>query len=165
MIDFFFLIFFTFVPNNNSLFYSDIALVKLPSPVKFSDYVQTIALSNVPTTISKDVITMGYGLVKTNVLPQNLQYTKLKTIDMLLCTESTHNLISKYSVVCANGTQASLCAGDKGGPLVSATTGKLVGTAIFTSRDCKEGLPQGFAGIFAYTEWIDGVIEGVISKN
>lgn len=98
------------------------------------------------------------------VLPQNLQYAKFKTIKMQQCVETTQHLISQYSVVCANDPQASLCTSDTGGPLVDKA-GKLVGVAILTSKDCKEGLPQGFAGIFAYAEWIDGVIEGVIRKN
>lgn len=147
------------------MFYSDIALVKLPSPVTLSNYVQTIPLTSVPPTIGNDVITVGYGLVNNDVLAQNLQFTKLKTIDMQQCVETTENLISKYSVVCANQTEASLCTGDKGGPLISAKSGKLVGVAIFTSTDCKAGLPQGFAGIYAYTEWIDGVMEGDIGKK
>lgn len=146
-------------------FYSDIAIIKLPSPVKPSDYVQPIQLAPVPITPGSNVITTGYGLVKTKVLPHNLQYTKFNVIDTKNCVKEieTHKLISKYSIACAKGISSSLCIGDVGGPLVSVDTGKLVGVAIFTYRDCEVG-PQGFTGIYAYREWIDGVVEGVIRK-
>lgn len=123
-------------------------------------------MSSVPITTGANVVTTGYGLVKTKVLPHNLQYTKFNTIDMQNCVKEIdlHKLISKYSLVCAKGVQSSLCIGDVGGPLVSADTGKLVGIGIFTYRDCEVG-PQGFTGIYPYIEWIEGVIEGVIRKK
>lgn len=134
--------------------------------MKISDYVQPIQLSSVPIAPGANVITTGYGFVKTKVLPHNLQHTKFNIIDMHKCVKDIdmNKLISKHSVVCAKGIQSSLCIGDVGGPLVSADTGKLVGLAIFTYRDCEVG-PQGFTGIYAYLEWIEGVIEGVIRKN
>lgn len=138
-------------------------MVKLPSPVKMSNYVQTVPFASVPPTIGNDVLTTGYGVLKPKLPPQNLQFTNLKTIDMQKCVKDPQTLISRYSVICANGTQTSLCGGDVGNPATDKT-GKLVGLAIFTGKNCGVGLPQGFTGVFAYTEWIDGVIEGAISR-
>lgn len=140
-------------------------MIKLPSPVTFSKYVYSILLSTSPANIGTVATTMGYGYVKPKIFPQNLQYIQLKTVDLQQCVKNTQNLISKNGVICASGNEVSICSGDVGGPLVSALTGKLVGVAISTQKDCTAGLPQGFTGIFAYTEWIDGVIEGVIRKN
>lgn len=137
----------------NTFFFphSDIALVKLPRYVQVSDYVNPIRLSSVPPTAGTDVITMGYGLVYTNVFPQNLQYTQFKTVDLKECAPDTG--------VCAKGTQSSLCFGDIGGPLVSAITGRLVGIAISTWGDCEVNRPQSFTAISSYIKWIDGIMK------
>lgn len=144
-----------------SHFYSDIALVKLPSSVQFSIYIRKISLSPEPTNAGAHVTTMGYGLVYTNVFPQNLQYTKFKTVDIQQCGNiQSLNLIPKYGTVCAKGTQSGLCFGDMGDPLVSADNGKLVGIAISAWGDCDVG-PQRFTGIFPYIEWIKKVMNPV----
>lgn len=141
-----------------SHFDSDIALIKLPRPVKFSDYVRPIPLSTVSTNAGSHVITMGYGLAKTNVFPDNLQHTTFKTIASQECAPHTLNLIPKDSLLCAKGTLSSLCFGDMGDPLVSAYSGKLVGLAISTWGDCEVDHPQTYTNIHPYIDWIDGVM-------
>lgn len=146
-----------------SNFYSDIALIKLPSPVQFSDYIKPIALSSVPTATDTDVTITGYGLVKPKIFPQNLQYANLKTVDVQECELNAHNSVAKDSIVCTRGTQSRLCWGDGGGPLVSTDSNKVVGVAIFTWGDCEDG-PQGFTSVVPYLEWINGLMDGTIRK-
>lgn len=138
-----------------SYFSSDIALVKLPSPVQFTDYVKPIELSSERTAIGKDVTTMGYGRVNEDIFPHNLQYTEFNTIGKLECTTDEYKLVRNYHVVCAKGTQSSICTGDVGGPLVSG--GKLIGVAISTWNECEVDHPQGFTSIIPYMEWISGI--------
>lgn len=133
------------------LFSSDIALVKLPRYVQLSQYIQPIRLSSVAPGIGMDVFMMGYGLVFTNVFPQNLQFTKFKTIDLKECAPN--------SMVCAKGSQSSMCFGDIGGPLVSVNSGRLVGIAVSTWGDCEVNRPQSFSGIPPYIKWIDSVMK------
>ena len=100
--------------------HSNIALIKLPSPVEPSDYVKTIELSCSPAAADTEVITMGYGLVTPEIYPHHMQYTKLKTIDFQECQNKTKNLIktrrmiSKNSVICANGLKTRNSDGDSG---------------------------------------------------
>ena len=122
-------------------------------------------LSTAPTSIGANVIAMGFGLIKDKIIPQNLQFTKLKTVDFRECVKDTQKLISKNAIVCANETNTVLCDYDLGDPLVSTDTGKLIGIAIISDKNCQLGHPQGFTGISAYAEWIDGVIEGVIGQK
>lgn len=153
------------------LFHSDVALIKLPKSVRGSEYIRKILISCVSTPIATDVITMGFGRVSTTdkILATTLQYTKLKTIDVQEClsnTRDSHNLTeAKNSLICASGPETSICRGDKGGPLVSAKTGKLIGIASYADGNCTLGSPNAFNGISPYIQWIEGIIEDYICKK
>lgn len=108
---------------------------------------------------------MGFGRITDKKFAKILQYSQMQTIEMQKCIADTQYLISKNSVVCAVGTQSSICKGDLGGPLVSANTGKLIGIATFVDADCEVGRRQGFTGVSAYIQWIEGVTEGVICQK
>lgn len=138
--------------------FSDIALIKLPSPVQFSDYVKPIELSPEPIAIGMAATTMGYGRVSEDVFPHNLQHTQFNAINKQECVSFEHTFISDYNdyhVICAKGSQSSICIGDVGGPLVSSN--KLVGIAISTWGNCELDRPQGFTSIAPYIEWIVGI--------
>lgn len=108
---------------------------------------------------------MGFGRVTNKTFAKTLQHTKMQTLELQQCIANTQYLISKNSVVCALSEQSGICHGDLGGPLVSANTGKLVGIATYVDKDCEVGHRQGFTGVSAYMQWIDGVTEGVICKK
>lgn len=114
---------------------------------------------------------MGFGRVSATdkIFATTLQYTKLKTIDLKECLSNTkdlHNLTEvKNSLVCASGPKTSICRGDKGGPLVSAKTGKLIGIASYADGNCTLGSPDAFNGISPYIQWIEGIIDDYICKN
>lgn len=132
-------------------FNSDIALIRLPRRVPFSEYVRRISLSSAPIFANTQVITLGYGLVKNSVFPDNLQHTKFQTTE---CAPHTLDLVPKDSLVCAKGVLSSLCVGDMGDPLVSGLTGKLVGVAISTFGDCDVDRPQTYISVSPYIDWI-----------
>lgn len=152
-------------------YYSDVALIKLPKSARRSEYIRNILISCVPTPIGSDAITMGFGRVSAtdNIFATTLQYTKLKTINLEECVSNTQNLHkltnAKNSLVCASGSETSICRGDKGGPLVSAKTGKLIGIASYANGNCTLGSPDAFNGISPYIQWIEGIIEDYICKN
>lgn len=152
-------------------FRSDVALIKLPKSVRRMEYIRNILISCVPTPIGSDVITMGFGRVSSTdkIFATTLQYTKLKTIDSQECVSNTKDLHSltegKNSLICASGSETSICRGDKGGPLVSTKTGKLVGIASYADGNCTLGSPDAFNGISPYIQWIEGIIEDYICKN
>lgn len=112
-------------------------------------------MSTESTAIGSDAITLGYGRVNEDIFPQNLQYTKFNTINKLECTTDEYKLMPNYHVVCAKGTQSSICIGDVGSPLISGS--KLIGVAISTWKECEVDHPQGFTSIKPYVEWIDGI--------
>lgn len=147
------------------------ALIKLPSSVQRSEYIRPILISCLPTPIGSDAITMGFGRVSATdkIFATTLQYTKLKTIDLQECvsnTQNLHNLTNaKNSLVCAHGPETSICRGDKGGPLVSTKTGKLIGIASYADGNCTLGSAHAFSGITPYIQWIEGIIDDYICKK
>lgn len=134
-----------------------------------SEYIRHILISCVPTPIDTKAITMGFGRVSAadNIFATTLQYTKLKTIDVQECLsniQNLHNLTNnKNDLVCASGS--GICRGDKGGPLVSTKTGKLIGIASYADGNCTPGRPVAFNSIRPYIQWIEGIINDYICKN
>lgn len=103
---------------------------------------------------------MGYGLATAKVFPKNMQYANLKTVGLQECAPIKPRLIPKDSLFCAKDAHATICLGDGGGPLVSAKTGKLIGISVSSWGDCEFG-PQGFTGIGAYFNWINGIMNPI----
>lgn len=131
-----------------SIFFSnsDIGLIKLPSPVDFSDTIQPIPLA-CSSQSDTDVIAVGNGLTRsTNINnPPILLYTHLRTVGMFKCLRTFPFLIFRTSVICAEGNEKnSICFGDSGGGLSTVDTNKLVGiTSFVKGMGCEEGFPQG----------------------
>lgn len=138
--------------------------MKLPSLVKFTDSVQPIRFTSIPTVAGLDVFAMGFGLVNDKVFPHNLQYASFKTIPLNECAPVKPNLIPKDSLICAKDVQSRLCLGDAGNPLVNSYTGKLMGIAVSTWGDCEIG-PQSFTGINAYIDWINRIMNDIAIKQ
>lgn len=146
--------------------FSDIATIKLPKPVQFSKYIQPIELSDstAPSAISKDLVTLGYGLKNLifEGIPDNLQYATFRAAELSECVQSPSAVksIRKNGVVCGFVVQGRLCFGDIGAPLQSLETGKLVGIAISSGgHDCEVSRFQSFSGIAVHKKWIEGEID------
>lgn len=149
--------------NDYTVFYSDIALIKLPEPVAFSDVIKPVKLA-CSSTHGMDVTVIGNGLTNTTSksLAPILQYTTLTTIRHLQCLKDFPILLFRKTVICATGLQQrSSCRGDSGGPLVSTTGKALVGAVSFGSGlGCHLGSPQGYTNIPSYLSWI-GEVTGI----
>lgn len=142
------------------LSYSDIGLIKLPTPVEFTDIIKPVPLA-CESTSGMDVVAIGNGLTKDTdkTIAPTLQYTQLSTITMPECLLTYPILLFRKSVVCARGVQQrSVCRGDSGGPLVTTDTGKLIGISSFVNlMGCEVGNPQGFTRVAAHLDWIKEV--------
>lgn len=93
---------------------SDIALIKLPEPVEFSDVIKPISF---PCSVSNgmDVIAVGNGFRRDydRGLPPILQYTELKTVSMLSCSWNYPVPFFSHSVICVKGKEhKSVCHGN-----------------------------------------------------
>lgn len=151
------------------LFYSDVALIKLSSPVQLSEYIQAVPFACQSTAADTDVIALGFGRVSIidKIFATTLQYTEMKTVDSKECFSKSNGLTSEDNVVCADETLTSICKGDQGGPLVLADSNTLIGVASYANRNCKLGHSHGFIDVTAndIMQWIEEVTEEQICKK
>lgn len=136
---------------------NDIALVKLPQRVEYTDAIQPATLpyefKNKDLSGFK-VIASGWG--SENDYSSDMQYTDLKVIDNVECTREYNSNIIRSSVVCAKGVQyETVCSGDSGGPLVLTGTRTVVGVTSFGPSDgCLMNVAGGFSRVTHYLDWI-----------
>lgn len=138
---------------------NDIALIRLPSRVQFSDTIQAVNLPSPGDRFyNREVVAIGFGVTNTTnrQLPPVLQWAQLNTISNLRCLFDFPFLFGRQTVICARGSQQeSVCFGDSGGPLVTADSHTLVGIASFVSGNgCHLGNPQAFTRVRQYLDWI-----------
>ncbi|XP_052899588.1 collagenase-like [Anopheles moucheti] len=144
----------------NPLFVAnDVALVKLPQKVEFSERVQPVKL---PTGSSdyagETVVVSGWGLMETGgSVAQELQYATLQVITNSECQKTFSPLVVRKTTLCARGdVKESPCNGDSGGPLVLAEDKTLVGVVSFGhALGCERGFPAAFARVTAFREWVN----------
>lgn len=94
--------------------YNDIALLKLNSEVRFTEYVKPICLPVTPITdVLKDLEATGWGKVETGIRSTHLLKVRLEEFSHEICNETYMHIMSmrklKYGIV--NDTQ--ICAGGK----------------------------------------------------
>lgn len=132
------------------IFSSDIGLVKLPSPVKFTDAIQPVNLA-CSTSYDADVIAIGSGKMNSQITTKNnspnLHYAHLKTVSQLKCFRHLPIIAFRKSIICSRGEEKqSICIGDSGSPLIEAKSQNLVGISSFglalfgCQRDVSQGL-------------------------
>lgn len=145
---------------------SDIALIKLPEPVEFSDVIKPIHLA-CPSNYNVDVTALGYGydFEGSREMSPVLLYTELKTISKLSCMRTFPYLIFKRNVVCAEGGELfSKIRRDYGSPLVTSNN-FLIGltTSAGLHRE-QDSYPQVFTEVTKYLKWIEEVT-GIKCEN
>ncbi|XP_069591780.1 transmembrane protease serine 9-like [Ranitomeya imitator] len=111
----------------------DIALVKLSSPVTYTNYIQPICLPSASVTFpcGMECWVTGWGNIQSDVSlpsPETLQNVKVPLIDHQTCDRIYHidsgvsssNTIVDNTMICAGYTKGGKdsCQGDSGGPLV-----------------------------------------------
>ncbi|KAM8938828.1 plasma kallikrein-like [Pelodytes ibericus] len=141
---------------------SDIALLKLKTPIVYSDYLQAICLPPQQNTLvipNKCWVTgWGYTEEKGDV-KEVLQKAEVPPI-------STEECQSKYSrqkisnkVVCAGYKEGKIdaCKGDSGGPLACQVdkTWYLLGITSWGEGCARAGKPGVYTKVIEFTDWIN----------
>ncbi|XP_075687071.1 serine protease 27-like [Rhinoderma darwinii] len=158
-----------------SLYEWDIALVKLESPVTFTNYIMPICLPAASVTFpcGMECWVTGWGDINyDDVLPapQTLQNVKVPLIDHQTCDNIYHkdSDISSFqrlvtdAMICAGYTKGGKdsCQGDSGGPLVCKVNGSWYQPGIVSwGEGCAlPNRPGVYTLVTAYQSWIRSYI-------
>lgn len=137
---------------------NDIALIRLDTPVEFSDTIQAIDLPPRRNPFHGiTAIASGFGLQNTSAptIAPILQWANLNTIDNAQCYKSFGFLVARSSVICAVGTTGqSACNGDSGGPLITEDGIQIGLTSFGSGEGCHRGYPSVFTRVSYYLDWI-----------
>ncbi|KAL0860401.1 hypothetical protein ABMA27_009795 [Loxostege sticticalis] len=167
-------------PRHKVLTYN-LAVVKLSTPVTFSDKVQAIQMKEQGEEVAdgENVRITGWGMNEELDWPEMLQMVEVQTINWDECVRAydpppesmslpTYSIITPQ-MMCAGVAAAdkSLSGGDEGGPLVH--DGKLAGVALgsfyllFDPDTYRYYPDQVYTKVSALRSWIDQTVQNITS--
>ncbi|KAA8581624.1 hypothetical protein FQN60_003205 [Etheostoma spectabile] len=132
---------------NNVPFNNDIALMKLSSPVNFTDYIRPACLAN------------------TNNLSDSLQEVQIPVIGAKQCScnySPIQGLNITGSMICAGQENKGICQGDGGGPLQCKQSLMWIqaGITSFGVPCALAGFPEVYARVSEFQTWIMNQVMG-----
>ncbi|XP_055373767.1 serine protease easter-like [Condylostylus longicornis] len=153
---------------------NDIALLKLSTDVKFSDFIKIICLPTDPELANDNLVDVvldvsGWGLTENGVYSNKKLKVGLPVVSLEECNKvfkAEYRSITD-SQICAGGiAQKDSCTGDSGGPLVGIDVRSkaqhynyLVGIVSYGIGCGKENIPGVYTRVGAYIGWITNKIK------
>uniref|UniRef100_A0A668S0K7 Peptidase S1 domain-containing protein n=1 Tax=Oreochromis aureus TaxID=47969 RepID=A0A668S0K7_OREAU len=158
-------------PNYNNYYsYNDIALMKLSSPVSFTDYIRPICLASNSSQFysSTSCWATGWGkLGNYEDLPANapLQEVQIPVIGNKQCSCDyipAQDVIIAQQMICAGQQNKGACQGDSGGPLQCKQGSKWIqaGITSFGVPCAQAGFPEVYARVSEFQTWITNQVAG-----
>uniref|UniRef100_A0A8P4KSE7 Peptidase S1 domain-containing protein n=1 Tax=Dicentrarchus labrax TaxID=13489 RepID=A0A8P4KSE7_DICLA len=156
-------------PNyNGSTSNNDISLLRLSSPVKFTDYIRPVCLAANDSVFEAGTTcwVSGWGTVAVNnplPSPQRLQEVSVPIVSNSQC-DAAYSGIRKITnnMMCAGLDEGGKdsCQGDSGGPLVSKNVSKWVqaGVVSFGKGCALPKYPGVYTRVSQYQSWINSHI-------
>lgn len=132
---------------------NDIALLKLETPLNFTDLIQPIPVAGVDVPDGVGVNIAGWGRLSEHVgQPEILRYNRaLRTLSNEDCSRIAGPV--SPSILCLAKSQGNgICGGDAGGPAVY--NGVLIGIASYHLTTCGANTPDGYTKVSYYKDWI-----------
>ncbi|CAL8275173.1 unnamed protein product [Lota lota] len=142
--------------NNN-----DVCLLKLSSPVDFTDYIKPVCLAAAASDVPAGTNTWvtGWGTIRSDVdlpAPQTLQEVMVPVVSNPDCAVVYSNL--NNNMICAGLTDGGKdsCQGDSGGPMVYKNGSRWVevGVVSFGKGCALPNTPGVYARVSQYQDWI-----------
>lgn len=146
-----------------NLYNHDIALLRLATPIRFSDYALPICLG--PKEFTESLVqagsmatVSGWGRVRFQGAESTvLQAVEVPFVDRTECKDSSSDRISRY-MFCAGYSeeQKDSCQGDSGGPHANRYHGTwfLTGIVSWGEECAKEGKYGVYTRVSHYYRWI-----------
>ncbi|XP_040296133.1 serine protease 27-like [Bufo bufo] len=158
----------------------DIALVKLESPVNFTDFILPVCVPSQAVQLPEGTLcwTTGWGNVQQNVplpIPKTLQEVKVELIDNTHCETmydsgraSSYSLI-KDDMMCAGYQEGKkdACQGDSGGPLMYNANGVWlqIGITSWGIGCAMANRPGVYTRIQYYQSWLQQYVPSLPYSN
>jgi len=141
---------------NSRTITNDITLIQTKTPIQMDAATTTVALPTQGQTFDGHTCQIsGWGELGWNKgSPDILQKLDVEVKSKKWCQWNA-NIWGDSSKVCimpAAGRESSACRGDSGGPLVC--DGTLVGAASYVFGHCSTNLPNVYANVAHFREWI-----------
>ncbi|XP_033640586.1 trypsin-2-like [Asterias rubens] len=149
--------------NTNTLD-NDITLLKLSSPVSFSDYVNTACLPTSDFPAGTNCVVTGWGDQETVVDDSTLQQVEVPVISTTQCNKPLwYGGAITDNMICAGYTegQKDSCQGDSGGPFVckgSSGAYEIAGVVSWGYGCADARNPGVYAKVSNYNSWINNII-------
>ncbi|XP_015246656.1 PREDICTED: tryptase-like [Cyprinodon variegatus] len=159
-------------------FENDICLLKLSSPVNFTNYIQPVCLASENSTFHDGVTSMvtGFGVTDAGVIPNTLQEVEVPIVGNNRCTcyyldyfylFLSFGDLDTNNYLCAGLKQGGkdACQGDSGGPLVvqiqNSSTWVQAGVVSFGEGCALPKRPGVYARVSQYQRWISDTVTGM----
>ncbi|XP_040885431.1 tryptase [Toxotes jaculatrix] len=155
---------------NNTLFNNDIALMKLSSPVTFTDYIRPVCLASNSSQFYNSTLcwATGWGRIgKDEPLPASepLQEVEIPVIGNKQCScnyrpEPAANITG--NMICAGQENKGACQGDSGGPLQCKQGSAWIqaGITSFGVPCALADFPEVYARVSQFQTWITDQVAG-----
>ncbi|XP_052895388.1 serine protease easter-like [Anopheles moucheti] len=153
----------------------DIALIKLATDIKFTDYVQPVCLwerskVDIGLLIGRVGTVVGFGITEIGEVADRLRVAYMPIVDTQTCLESNRNLFGRVlsrNIFCAgfrNGT--TVCGGDSGGGMYFEIENRwyIRGIVSFSGQNCQSADFAGFSDVATYLDWINRYTSGTQSS-
>ncbi|XP_047486669.1 chymotrypsin BII-like [Penaeus chinensis] len=147
--------FFTHEHWNSHSLTNDLALIKLPSPVQFNDFIGAVKLPSSDVAVGTTVTPTGWGRPSDSAggISDILRQVDVPIMDTADCSAVYGHLGNGIVCIDAAGGKGT-CNGDSGGPL--NLNGVTYGITSFgSSAGCEVGYPDAFSRVFFYLDWIE----------
>jgi len=148
---------------------NDFAIIKLASPLSFSDRVSPICLPSASTNYDNKVATVtGWGTLSSGgSQPNILQKVDVNTMTNAKCSGSdtaySPSDITSF-MICAAETGKDSCQGDSGGPMVTneGSYYSIIGVVSWGFGCAQANAPGVYARVTSQLSWINDQIGGTI---
>lgn len=151
---------------NPSSFEHDIAILKLSSPVQFSQSILPINLMPVDFAVGTSLTVTGFGFVDEKYLPRQLQYINIPLVDGSVCVNKGYHLNNMVQFCAGSGNGQDSCTYDSGGPAAVFDQTKRAwfqaGIISFGGLPCGGlGVVGTYTKVGAYYNWILKMMNGM----
>ncbi|XP_069970812.1 brachyurin-like [Penaeus vannamei] len=134
---------------------NDIALVRLPTPVEFTDSIAPVKLPSSDISVGTIATPTGWGRQSDTAaaISSVLRQVDVPVMESEDC-DKIYGIVGEGQVCVDSTGGQGTCHGDSGGPL--NLNGMTYGIASFgSSAGCEAGEPDGFTRVFHYLDWIE----------